>query len=358
MARSGIYKSEVVRARNELLSTGVYPSIDAVRVELGNTGSKATIHRFLKEIEEEEGGTTGTRVSVSEAIQDLVGRLAARLNEEADARGLEIQARNAAEMAQLQAAMVALKSENQAQRQSLQRTELALTDEQAVHGKTSATLGHRTLEATQLTAQVSGLQERLSSEEGHRQSLEEKHQHARQALEHFRQAAKEQREQEQRKHEQQEQYLQAELRKTSDALSAKQQELMKVTQEGSRLVGDLSRAQADLHQAQEELRKLRPLKDALEFEQRRTLELGQQLVTQEAARQRLEATHQQLLLKRDTLVEANQRLEVDLASVKASLAAQELVTGHMLQRLSATLPDGAHGRPPTDSRETSEHARP
>jgi chromosome segregation ATPase len=358
MARSGIYKSEVVRARNKLLSTGVYPSIDAVRVELGNTGSKATIHRFLKEIEEEEGGTTGTRVSVSEAIQDLVGRLAARLNEEADARGLEIQARNAAEIAQLQAALVALKSENQAQRQSLQRTELALADEQAAHGKTSATLGHRTLEATQLTAQVNGLQERLSSEEGHRQSLEEKHQHARQALEHFRQAAKEQREQEQRKHEQQEQYLQAELRKTNDALSAKQQELMKVTQEGSRLVGDLSRAQADLHQAQEELRKLRPLKDALDFEQRRTLELGQQMVIQEAAQQQLDAVHQQLLLKRDTLVEANQRLEVDLASVKASLAAQELVTSHMLQRLSATLPDGERGRAPTGSAETSEHARP
>jgi hypothetical protein len=50
MARSGIYKSEVVRARNKLLATGVNPSIDAVRAELGNTGSKSTIHRYLKEI--------------------------------------------------------------------------------------------------------------------------------------------------------------------------------------------------------------------------------------------------------------------------------------------------------------------
>lgn len=358
MARSGIYKSEVVRARNKLLSTGVYPSIDAVRVELGNTGSKVTIHRFLKEIEEEEGGTTGTRVSVSEAIGDLVGRLAARLNEEADARGLELQARSAAEIAQLQVAMVALKAESQAQRQSLQRVEIALADEQAAHGKTSATLGRRTMEATQLTQQVSSLQERLSSEEGHRLSLEEKHQHARQALEHFRQAAKEQREQEQRKHEQQEQYLQSELRKTNDALSTKQQELMKVTQEGSRLIGDLSRAQADLHQAQEELRKLRPLKDALDFEQQRTQELGQQRVIQEAALQRLEAAHQQLLLQRDTLVETKQRLEVDLASTKASLAAQELVTSHMLQRLSATLPDGEHGHPSAAREKKSEQARP
>lgn len=85
MARAGIYKSEVLRARDKLLAAGRNPSIDAVREELGS-GSKTTIHRYLKEIEEEEGGAVGTRVAVSEAIQDLVGRLAARVNEEAEER--------------------------------------------------------------------------------------------------------------------------------------------------------------------------------------------------------------------------------------------------------------------------------
>ena len=77
MARAGIYKSEVLRARDKLLATGRNPSIDAVREELG-TGSKSTIHRYLKEIEEEEGPATGSRVAVSEALQDLVGRVAER----------------------------------------------------------------------------------------------------------------------------------------------------------------------------------------------------------------------------------------------------------------------------------------
>ena len=85
MARGGIYKSEVLRARDKLLATGRHPSIDSIREELGHTGSKSTIHRYLKEIEEEEGGVSGgTRVAVSEAIQDLVERLAARLNEARD----------------------------------------------------------------------------------------------------------------------------------------------------------------------------------------------------------------------------------------------------------------------------------
>lgn len=38
MARAGIYKSEVLKARNILLSQGRYPSVDAIRQELGNTG--------------------------------------------------------------------------------------------------------------------------------------------------------------------------------------------------------------------------------------------------------------------------------------------------------------------------------
>ena len=66
MARAGIYKSEVLRARDKLLATGRNPSIDAVREELG-TGSKSTIHRYLKEIEEEEGGAVervGRRIRI------------------------------------------------------------------------------------------------------------------------------------------------------------------------------------------------------------------------------------------------------------------------------------------------------
>ncbi len=112
MARAGIYKSEVVRARNNLLAMGRYPSIDAIRGELGNTGSKGTIHRYLKEIEEEEGGSTGTQVAVSEAIQDLSARLAERLHEEADQRLAALTDKHKAEISALNDAMTALRNES------------------------------------------------------------------------------------------------------------------------------------------------------------------------------------------------------------------------------------------------------
>lgn len=338
MARAGIYKSEVLRARDKLLATGRNPSIDAVREELGNTGSKSTIHRYLKEIEEEEGPATGTRVAVSEAIQDLVGRLAARINEEAEERVTTAQARHAEQISQQQHATAALKTEAQSTRQQLEQTQRVLAEEKTVHNNTSEALSSKTLECTQLSQQVVDLRERIAAEERHRQSLEEKHQHARQALEHFRQSTKEQREQEQRKHEQQVQYLQAELRTVNETLATKQHEVVHTLQENARLLGDLSRAQVDLHHYKEEMRGLRPLKDELGFAQRRTEELGRRLVEQDAVVQRFSISNEQLQAKVDELLIAKQQLELALATAKSSVMAQERVVANLIERFSAPTP--------------------
>ncbi len=63
-----------------MLAQGRHPSVDAVPVELGNTGSKTTIHKYLKELEAEEGSIDSRTVSISDALQDV------RLQEEAIAR--------------------------------------------------------------------------------------------------------------------------------------------------------------------------------------------------------------------------------------------------------------------------------
>ena len=213
-----------------------------------------------------------------------------------------------------------------------------MADEKLNHGKTSEALNVKTLTSTQLEQKVGDLQERLVSEERHRQSLEEKHQHAHQALEHFRQASKEQREQEQRKHEQQVQYFQSELKKVNELLTAKQHETINAHQEGVRLLGELSRAQSDLHQLQESLRKLNPLKEELGSAQRRVEELGQKLVVQEAINTQIHELNDSLKTKVEGLLTRNQELELDLATAKASSAAQEQVVQNMLLRLSATAP--------------------
>lgn len=114
MARAGIYKSEVLRARDKLRALGRYPSIDAIRTELG-TGSKGTIHRYLKEIEEDEGGSSGAKVPISEALHDLVASLATRLQEEADARVSDAEAKHAVQLQQRAQAMTAMAQEGVSQ---------------------------------------------------------------------------------------------------------------------------------------------------------------------------------------------------------------------------------------------------
>src|SRR5690625_831559 len=83
MALCGLNNALVAKARESVLAKGENPSIDAVRIELGNTGSKSTIHRYLKELEEEASTRLDDEALLSQPIKELVARLASRLQEEA-----------------------------------------------------------------------------------------------------------------------------------------------------------------------------------------------------------------------------------------------------------------------------------
>lgn len=82
MARTGLTKQQVRIVRERLQADGIYPSVDAVRRALGDTGSKSTIHRYLKEL---EGGDAG-RADTARTLQVLVEQLADRLHDDAERR--------------------------------------------------------------------------------------------------------------------------------------------------------------------------------------------------------------------------------------------------------------------------------
>ncbi|MXV13504.1 transposase, partial [Xanthomonas sp. LMG 8992] len=126
MARSGLYKSDVQRARDRLRATGTHPSVDAVRVALGNTGSKTTIHRYLRELEEEEGQGVGAKMAVSDALQDLIARLAERLHSEADTVVAQAQARFQAQLQERTQALEQARHEAGSRMTQLPRCETAM----------------------------------------------------------------------------------------------------------------------------------------------------------------------------------------------------------------------------------------
>lgn len=338
MARAGIYKSEVLRAREKLLAQGIYPSIDAVRTELGNTGSKSTIHRYLKEIEEEEGGQTGTRVAVSEAIMDLAGRLAGRLHEEADARIAEAGEAQRAQIAQLNDRIAQLQAEGESLRTQLAQSQAALAEEKSRHGETRASLRAESLERAKFSQQVVDLQDRLAAEEDHRRSLEEKHEHARQSLEHFRQAAKEQREQDQRRHEQQVQQLQAELRQAQQTIIVKQDETTRLNQEGARLVTELAHARKEIHETQGESRRLTQRLATLQGIEQRNGELSAMLATQETQAQALGGQLADATGKYEALLARVREMELELAKSQARYDEQQGLVGELRSYLDGPRP--------------------
>lgn len=250
MARTGLYKSEVKKARDALIAQGRHPSVDAVRVELGNTGSKSTIHKYLKELEAEYGGVDDRKASISEALHDLVARLAIQLEVEANERIGEVQIQSTEKERQLNASIAALNAANEALSEKLSVVEARTQSEVAAHARTAESLQRETIARHTLEQQVIDLKERLLENEAHRQSLEAKHTHAREALEHYRESVKEQRDQDIRRHEHQVQQLQGEIRHLQQSLVVKQNEITGLNQDGARLITELSQAQKSIYDLQ------------------------------------------------------------------------------------------------------------
>jgi len=242
MARGGIYKSEVKRAREQLRAQGRHPSLDAIRVELGNTGSKTTILRYLKEIEEEEGGRPGEGLALSEALQNLTLRLAEQLQDEADQKLLQLRASHAEELRATRDAAAALQDELQSVTKALDVARREVAEGQQRYDELTARFAAEAQMRAQAQQLAADLQTQLQVHTAHSESLEAKYADARRSLEHFREAAKEQRDRETRKHESEVQFLQQEMRSLQNALTEAQAKLVTVNDDRTRLQTDLAAA--------------------------------------------------------------------------------------------------------------------
>ncbi|MHC8381906.1 DNA-binding protein [Pseudomonas sp. LB3P14] len=273
MARGGINKALVHAARDALLARGLNPSIDLVRVELGNTGSKSTIQRYLKELN--DSASAATSPPVNEEVLSLVNSLAERLiqqaqtsvAEEREAVGRQ-QAGYAQERAQLRerleqslTTISQLTHEREEQRQCERQLREQLQDSEGEHQR--------------LRQLVAG-QQKLLEERAHRvESLEEKHQNAWEGLEHYRQEQRSLRDQELRRHDEQVQQLRQELRTLQNAQLAKQEELVTVYREQERLLNEYRAQQANLRQQIQALEDCQRTKDIVNGQL-------QQLITEHA----------------------------------------------------------------------------
>lgn len=299
MGRTTIYRTDVEKARNALISRGINPSLDAIRIELGNTGSKSTIHKFLRDIEGEEAADGNQEKQLGNEIGDLVAKLAARLKQEADERVAEIRAAADAQLAASAEALSREKAETQRLSGLVDRLEAGLGDERAAHAETRDLLQRATVTIGQLQERGTGLEQRIAEHESHARSLEAKHQQAREALEHFRASVKEQREQDLRRHEHQVQGLQVELRQAQDAITEKNQDLVRLNRDNVQLTEQVGQLTRELQRVESERRD----------SERRLSDVQPQLAEHRVLRARS---------SEDARTIESQRME--LASIKAELA--------------------------------------
>lgn len=329
MAKPGVYKSEVKKARDSLIAQGKHPSVDAVRIALGNTGSKTTIHKYLKELDVENGGADARKVSISEALQDLVERLAAQLQEEANGQIDAVRAQQAEQGKRYAEALAAAQQEAAQWRDQAQQFDTTLQNERAAHAQTREALQQETIARHTAEQHARDLKERLAENEAHRQSLEEKHQHARDALEHYRESVKEQRDQDARRHEQQIQQLQAELRAAQQTVMVKQEDATRLNQEGARLVAELSHAQHALHEELERNRRLTVRIEALQAVEKRCGILEAQGADREVMIDDLKRQYAAASSSAQGLGEQLQAAQLELAGAKAALAAQQDIAAEL-----------------------------
>ncbi|HDS1776882.1 TPA: DNA-binding protein [Pseudomonas putida] len=276
MARAGINKALVQRARDALLARGEHPSIEAVRVELGNTGSKSTIVRYLQELQAAEPHPPV--VSLDDELQSFIRSLAQRLAADA-------QTSVAADRERLQRQQAAYEQQRAIDRARFEQLQLA----------------HDALSTERREAQQreDALQRQVQQHEGERQrllagdlyqqqllkeralqiaSLEDKHRHARDALGHYRQQHLAQREQELQRHDQVVQQQQMEVRRLQEQLMSKQEELAQVYRELERLT----------HEQQSQSTSLREKAVALQHHEATIFQLKTLLATAEQRVQQMQ----------------------------------------------------------------------
>jgi len=330
MARGGINKVLVKKARDSVLGKGENPSIDAVRVELGNTGSKSTIHRYLKEIEEEASTRLDDAALLSQPIKELIGRLASTLHQEANAIVSDSKDQFQSQLSDVRAQ---LKLANDSL--SASETQLALSQDELDSGKQHNIELENQIQTTRGKLQEMGqrtqsLENIITEKDGRIDSLEEKHTHSREALEHYRDSVKTQREQDAAKHDQQIQQTQAEIRQLNQSLSVKQTDITLLNKDNSRLVT--------------ELREVRKLESALQTSNIncKTAEealavLKSQLDQQSSKESSLLSDNQTLETKIDDLVKEVASLTVQNAKQEAEILIKDKMIDRMMPIKSETI---------------------
>lgn len=322
MSRLGLTKSKVKQARDILISQNRYPSVDAVRIELGNTGSKSTIYKYLKELEEDKEQGIGQNLSISETIQNLTIRLAEQLHIEANTEIEKVKEINQINEERFKKEIEALRNELNQTKVVLQERDNTVNEQYRINDILKITLDQEVIAKNRLEQQVVNLTESLEQNKEYLSNLEEKFKHTQQSLDHYRESVKEQRQQDLRRFDHQVQSLQAETRQLQQTIVVKQDNLNELSLENTKLVTELSISNKSNKRFENSLNNLGK---QLEQVKQHEASLLSELQNHQGTIQKLEKQLNEVAQEKINLFQQNKELQRDLVANQAKFDTQQSV---------------------------------
>lgn len=329
MARGGVNKALVQTARLALMARGEHPSIDAVRIEMGNTGSKTTIHRYLKELDENERSHSGP-ANISDELTELVTRLAQRLQGQAQEKIDASQSRFDTECRLLNDELEQTRKQLADTTARLERRTEQLKEQTAALVATREYLQTEQTRNAGLTQANQDMSERLSDKQAHIRSLEEQHTQASDALERHRISTRQQQEHEQARHERETSQLQTQLLHAQQTAAQHQEQTTRLTRDNERLLAENRSVEREMNAQSEQLSKITTqatqTKEQLQQSETRCalLEERTQLAQQESAESRQQLTDQR-----------QQNRVLELILIKTEVALENLRAGQQPSAVQA-----------------------
>lgn len=257
MARGGINLVLVRKAREALISRGQNPSIDAIRIELGNTGSKTTIQRYLKEIESHDPRPSVAPSRLSDELTTMVSQMLERLLEEGNEALSHERAAFDQERRAFKEEVGTLNGQLDEAKKEITKLQSAMQAQDEELKTTQSTLQSEITRNARISQSCTDLEVRVQEKDAQIQSLEQKHAHAREALEHYRATVKEQRDQDLSRHESQVYQMQQELTVLQQTLMVKQEEISRLIRDNERFIAENRQQAKEASQHREALETLR-----------------------------------------------------------------------------------------------------
>ena len=291
-------------ARNRLLAADQRVSIDAIRAELGHTGSKTTIHKHLKDLEQEETSILDQERHLRDSLTSIVAKLASTLSEEAQAAIDKAEETFSQQLEHFQDLLADKMQDYELLAEQAQYLESQKNQIETALDQTRKDLSQSEQRAIRVEGENKLLSTQLEERAGHIDTLEARYQQIRESLDHFRASSKQQRDQERHVADQQIQQLQLDM-KTANHTALESQEIIRtLTGEKATIAAQLAGANQRLEGLSQDLSRTKSANQKLS---KANLDKENELLRLRPSIKRLEALEDQLSDCKSQLEAKNQQ---------------------------------------------------